>query len=440
MAAPGGMRVSGVADGVSFGAGLEVEGGDATGSAPPPGTFVPLYERHPELPARPGVVTTVRGMGRTLEGWCRYHLALGFVKLYVYFDDPTELPALREAMRDDARLTLVPMDAAHRERWRSQRLWQKLGPHAESEVQARQELNGEHAVGLALRDKVTWLLHIDSDELFRCPDCTVQEHFERLTDDGVTLMNYVNYEGVPERVDVDDFFNEVTLFKRSLARVPQERFDMGGPVPCRRASEMPAAPEGTDHAAVKAALDFWIARSAHRQYFLGYENGKSAVAVVEGAVPLSVHEWMPPTMELFRRGRHNIRLLDSRGVLQYREDSACVLHYISCGFEWWWRKYAILGTFPDSWFGGALAIPPCFHLQSRDMNLAADREAARSFYERTVVLADRAEAERQIACGVLERLTHPRDTIAAATPSAPAPAAAKGLDEVDDEDEDDPFV
>eukprot|EP00959_Pyramimonas_sp_CCMP1952_P127563 2668161-Pyramimonas_sp.AAC.2 len=37
-----------------------------------------------------GIVTTVRGMGQTLTSWVQYHLAVGFSKLYIYFDDPSE--------------------------------------------------------------------------------------------------------------------------------------------------------------------------------------------------------------------------------------------------------------------------------------------------------------------------------------------------------------
>jgi hypothetical protein len=67
------------------------------------------------------------------------------------------------------------------------RMWPKFERFAEEEVQARQELNAEHAVSLALRDGITWLLHCDADELFHCPDRSVVEHFNRLTADRVTV-------------------------------------------------------------------------------------------------------------------------------------------------------------------------------------------------------------------------------------------------------------
>jgi hypothetical protein len=42
----------------------------------------------------------------------------------------------------------------------------------------------------AVRDGVTWLLHIDADELFHCPESrSVVEHFRELSRDGVTVSD-----------------------------------------------------------------------------------------------------------------------------------------------------------------------------------------------------------------------------------------------------------
>jgi len=346
-----------------------------------------LYERLAGCPTRPGIVTTVRGMGSNLPSWVHYHLAVGFCKLYIYLDDPEEADAL-EALATDERVVLTKCDDAHRATWQDLKMWPKFAKFVDEEVQARQELNAEHAVGKALRDAVTWLLHIDADELFHCPACTVSEHFASLSQDGVTVMNYINYEGVPEQDEFENFLENVTLFKRHLSHLPGYTKDK--PV--------------TD------AVNFWVRRSATKQqYFVGYQNGKSAVAVVEGAVPLSVHEWLPPTPGLFKRGCLNIRDLDTGGALTYREDKACVLHYISCGFEWWWRKYSLLGRFEDAWFGGALPIPACFHTQSRDLVNSGAKEKARGFYRNTMVLTDGPEKDKQIALGVLQRIDLPRE-------------------------------
>lgn len=31
---------------------------------------------------------------------------------------------------------------------------------------------------------------------------------------------------------------------------------------------------------------------------------------------------------------------------EWLQDSACILHYISCGFSWWQHKYKLLGCMP----------------------------------------------------------------------------------------------
>jgi hypothetical protein len=60
-------------------------------------------------------------------------------------------------------------------------------------------------------------------------------------------------------------------------------------------------------------------------------------------------------------------------------------------------------TFPDAWFGGARAIPPSYHLQSRDFITVATSsgddkfEAARAFYRRTTVLDDAAQCALQVS-------------------------------------------
>ncbi|KAK3275027.1 hypothetical protein CYMTET_16824 [Cymbomonas tetramitiformis] len=121
-----------------------------------------------------------------------------------------------------------------------------------------------------------------------------------------------------------------------------------------------------------------------------------------------------PSQGLFQRGCHNIRLLDSRGALSYRESTACILHYIACGFEWWQRKYCLLGSFADSWFGGALPIPPSFHLQSRDLLQAGDLGKAKAFYAEMVVLDNQMEVSKQVNAGVLTRITAPREILCSA--------------------------
>ena len=196
-------------------------------------------------------------------------------------------------------------------------LGQADGRRAE-EVQARQELNAAHAAKRALCMGRDWLLHIDADELFYIADAAalgvggngrnggagarssdsspVAAHFAALSAAGVTTYVYKNLEGVPEVLATDanggdgdgDFFDAVTLFRRSPGDVYGTQVGVGGssPLDAKRLQR----------------VEYWRARTPHRQFFLGYDNGKAAVRLADGVVPLSVHEWLPPSAEDLVRG------------------------------------------------------------------------------------------------------------------------------------------
>lgn len=365
---------------------------------------------------RAGVVSTVRGAGAAaLRTWVRYHLAAGFDALFVYVDDPGEWEEAGAAAGGDERVRLTRHDAELRAEWRALSLWPRFGPHADAEVQARQLLNAEHAVGLALGAGVAWLLHIDADELFLVPDAAgaptagVRSHFASLEADGVAAMCYANLEGVPERADVSDAFEEVTLFRQHLSDVAGYNPALMEPsagvpaVPCRPSSFGEHWHEEVQPHDLTAALLHWQQRSPQGQYFVGYDNGKAAVRVLPGARPVNVHEWLPALPELYVDGCTNIRLHAHRGALAFRPDAPRVLHYNSCGFGAWRRKYELLGRFEDAWFGGRIPIAPGFHRDSRDAVSSGDSAAALAFYVRRAVLDDPRERDRQLEAGLCVR-------------------------------------
>ena len=214
----------------------------------------------PMADTRAAVVATVKGVARgSLAAWCSYHLAVGFERLYVYFDDPNEC-----ANFDDSRIHCTAFDEA------LMGAWARLGPAAEewlpqagSSVQARQALNALHALHLCVADgTIGWLLHIDADELFYTSTQDVRPHFGHLASRGVAALTYANMEALPEK-DCEPAcranraaipFGEVTLFKRNPRQLPA---------------------------------------GASRCAFHYYTNGKSVVRVAPRARPLSVHEWIP---------------------------------------------------------------------------------------------------------------------------------------------------
>ena len=401
-------------------------GEDAAAAPPPPPAAAsaaapPLRDVPPSNAGcdgiRVGICTTLRlpalangGAASALDSFLRWHLQhLDFAHVFLFFDDPEHDPSLAVAEAwPSTRVTAVKRDGALRARQAEEcTLWSELGEFYEDEVQARQSLNAELAVGMARARGVTWLLHIDIDELFFTSAPSIAPHFQRLESSGVSQMTYTNHEAIPERSTIGDYFRGATLFRRHHFEVPM---------------------------ALKArdAMQWWERRTNHGQYMLCYDNGKSAARVVDGLVPRNVHTWRLPRVDssvpttvaadasaadddttlqtppmVSCTALADPRSLDLSRVLTLPRGEPCILHFVVCGIEWFCAKYRFLGNIPSSWFGGALPIPPCFHLDSRDAYLAsvaatdsdsgcggsaedpmsAARAAVRPFFEAQVLFA-----------------------------------------------------
>jgi len=80
--------------------------------------------------------------------------------------------------------------------------------------------------------------------------------------------------------------------------------------------------------------------------YIAYSNGKSALRINSEAIIVGVHGFM--------------------GGTTLESDYGKILHYPSCNFEEYIRKYKILGKFDDKWWG-LVQIPIKFHLESRDL-------------------------------------------------------------------------
>jgi hypothetical protein len=206
-----------------------------------------------------------------------------------------------------------------------------------------------------------WILHIDVDELFHLPRGTLADHFAALAADGVDLVTYHNHEALPEAMEIDDCFRDVTLFKRN-------------PADCGAVLD---GPEG----------ELWRRRG---QFFLAYVNGKSAARLRDGVLPLGPHLFQFP-----------------REVRSVAHPEARVLHYFCCGFSRYWRKYSVLAAGAGrrrQWFDEDPHFR--FYSRSRDLLRGDDKRGAWEHY-RAGVLVDAAEVRRQLASGTLARITGP---------------------------------
>ena len=94
--------------------------------------------------------------------------------------------------------------------------------------------------------------------------------------------------------------------------------------------------------------------------YIAYSNGKSAVKINSDAIIAGVHGFM--------------------GGRTLESENGKILHYPSCNFEEYIRKYKILENFEDKWWG-VVDIPIKFHLESRDLiNSCKNMDKIRQYY------------------------------------------------------------
>lgn len=234
---------------------------------------------------RVGLVTTVYRGGEGLDAWCDHHFGLGFDHAVLIFDHLEEPEEAADAARlraryPEERLTLWSGTEVRDARWpglphfpeRDQLLaWADAGAASFGHA-SRQALNASAALAAARTGELglDWLLHLDADEqLWLEGDArggaNLHEHFAAASAAGVNLIRYVNHElllpwqpGAPPRFKVNP--------RLALAR---------------------HGPSGWQQ--LVAALR--MGQTDPRPWFLGYHNGKSAVAVEHGLAAAGVHGW-----------------------------------------------------------------------------------------------------------------------------------------------------
>jgi len=314
-------------------------------------------------PPTVAIVTTLRDADLVLESFVRYHLAIGFDHLFLFFDDSQDPSFPRVASRGS--VTAIKNDASLRQRWVQSRLHRRdprLMGFIDREVMARQALNAGVAIELAMEKKIDWLLHLDIDELFFSPTQSVRSHFAELSAENIDQITYRNCEAIPQRADVGDYFREVTIFKRPPAALA------GGSLTAHQMELIRSIPQLSD------------------SFFLFYGNGKSAARVTRDLIPNGVHA--------FHSAAARSRDTTSTDPL--------ILHYPCCGFEHFWRKYRTLGDFADQWFD-TIDIARCgnaFHLEARDVVAGNDRSAAFDFFNKRVVIKDEPTIEKLLVSGL----------------------------------------
>jgi len=246
------------------------------------------------------VVSTFIRAQPVLAHWVAHHRALGIEQFYLFADDAAELDGYRALPLGDVQL--VAHDDALRSRWQTTRDWDYHRQFVARQAYSRQCLNTNLALQQARTEGCDWLIHLDMDELLHLAEDAPPLKDYLASKQGFDMVAFTNHEAVPEQWHIDNYFEEVTLFKRNLLVLDAEQ---------RRIAHGLFGP----------------------QYFLAYGNGKSAVNLHGRAQEAD--------------GGHAFRPVTT----VHHEYSPCVLHYSHCGFNWFHNKFVTLGEFDDKLMG-----------------------------------------------------------------------------------------
>lgn len=301
------------------------------------------------------IVTTLKQADKVLKTFLEHHFSIGFDHIFLFFDDPEDL-SIRES-QNHPNVTVYRNDAQLQALWKGTnvyRLRKDFLPFLTSEVMSRQVLNVAVAIQECLRLGIDWLLHIDIDELFYSPSLSVKEHYLDLTAKRVDMVRYLNHEAIPEKTDIENYFKEVTLFKKNAAVLNDLQIDT-----------------------LKAVNLF-------DPYFSFYATGKSAARVNDRLLPASVHDFF---------GDEQV------------SSSPSILHFPCCGFECFWNKYVILGRFSDKWFGqfNIKDILP-IHVRARDVVGSNDVALGKEFYRQIIMRTGPEMNEQLVEQGIYFRI------------------------------------
>ena len=249
------------------------------------------------------IVTTILRPGPSFRTWLDYHLQHGTDLIIVFLDDPAERPSIERIVQGRR---VVLLDGS--------KVASDMTP--ESRLILRQEENNNAGIAYALSRNITWLMHIDIDELF------YEDGDQSWRDDeDVGEFSFLNHEAVPLRHESTNYFADCHLFKTNTGILP----------------------------------------------FMAYANGKSVVRLAPGVEELGPHEFW---------GYHGERKeVEKPMILHYANPSfeSWVAKYKFYGnFSDYWRDD------PDDPKDFPFMLESRDHLQAAEAT--GNWEAARNFY------------------------------------------------------------
>lgn len=308
----------------------------------------------PEFDLKVCIVTTLCDAQNFIKTFVDYHISIGFAHIYLFIDKIDEFEDYKKLQLKNT--TLIPYDNELVKLWLQTPSLRSHFAFVNKEVMARQNMNVEVAIELARQANYDWILHIDSDELFYLDENykTVSEYFS--DKDNYDCISFTNHEAIPEVTHIEDFFEEVTLFKKNLRcfsdKKQQEIFKIFG---------------------------------QKNKYFRFYDNGKTAGNLKTNLRCLGPH------------------LFSNVGNILYENDIS-ILHYPCCGYNYFIKKYRTLGEFKDKWFDNddINELLP-FHIWSRNAVLSNDDSVSIEFYKNNIMFQNTKSVTELLEQGIFFR-------------------------------------
>eukprot|EP00960_Hanusia_phi_P033106 750266-Hanusia_phi.AAC.1 len=119
-----------------------------------------------------------------LQSWLSYHFSIGFSLVLLFLDDPSDeqsaLISQSVAKQFRGEVYIRRNNEQLSKEWEARAIFAEYKDRLDDQM-ARQILNADLAISMARQRNVSWLLHIDSDELFFTPSLDVRPHFDMLS-------------------------------------------------------------------------------------------------------------------------------------------------------------------------------------------------------------------------------------------------------------------
>lgn len=314
-----------------------------------------------------GIISTIKGAHNIIEDYVKYHIHLGFHKIYLFLDDPNESYPMLE---NHPEVKLIPVDEDLHQKWEKVNDYHFFKKFINADILARQALNVGVALDICKEDKIDWLLHIDCDELFHLPEnLSLKAHFNELDQNGTSIFTYFNRESISDKVQIQNPFREIATFKKNPRELTHEELDKRKELSQKHSEK----------------------RSIH---FMGYGNGKASCRVED--VKSGGAHYFNLKGKAKRFGPIKYRVI-AKEKFPYRSYSLIkkekpvatapiILHFPNCGFDEFYNKYKnVHQSIPDTWLGmSKVADTTPFHIESRDLFQKGNKEEILNFYKKRI--------------------------------------------------------